>query len=45
MASLLPHARVQVIEDAGHAVNLEHPKAYLEAVGAFLNPYPEERTP
>lgn len=44
MASLLPHGRVQVIEDAGHAVNLEHPKAYLEAVGAFLNPHPEERT-
>lgn len=43
MASLLPHARLAVIEDAGHAVNLEHPKAYVEAVRAFLNPQPEER--
>jgi 2-succinyl-6-hydroxy-2,4-cyclohexadiene-1-carboxylate synthase len=44
MATALPNPRVAIIEDAGHAVNLEHPKAYLEAVRAFLNPQTEERT-
>lgn len=44
MAAALPNPRIAIVEGAGHAVNLEHPKAYLEAVRAFLNPQPEERT-
>jgi 2-succinyl-6-hydroxy-2,4-cyclohexadiene-1-carboxylate synthase len=48
MAAALPHPRLAVIDGAGHAVNLEQPKAYVEAVRAFLNPQTErteERKP
>lgn len=46
MAAALPHPRLAIVEGAGHAVSLESPKAYLEAVRAFLNanPQTEERT-
>jgi 2-succinyl-6-hydroxy-2,4-cyclohexadiene-1-carboxylate synthase len=37
MLEVLSHARVAVVEDAGHAVNLEAPTAYLEAVRGFLS--------
>lgn len=33
---LLPHARLAVIEDAGHLPLVEQPKAFLEAVRDFL---------
>ena len=36
MASAMPDARLTVIPDAGHAVHLERPGAWLEAVKAFL---------
>ena len=36
MAALLPDARVVEIAGAGHAIHLERPDAWLEAVTAFL---------
>lgn len=36
MAAALPHARLVVVEGAGHAVHLERPDAWLEAVTGFL---------
>jgi pimeloyl-ACP methyl ester carboxylesterase len=36
MASAMPDARLTVIPEAGHAVHLERPDAWLEAVKAFL---------
>jgi pimeloyl-ACP methyl ester carboxylesterase len=35
LAPELPHARVQVIDDAGHLANLDQPEAYTEAVRGF----------
>ena len=36
MASALPAAQLVVVPDAGHAVHLERPDVWLEAVAAFL---------
>ena len=36
MQGLLPLARFEVVEDAGHTVHLERPEAWVKAVGAFL---------
>jgi 2-succinyl-6-hydroxy-2,4-cyclohexadiene-1-carboxylate synthase len=36
MAALMPAARLAVLEDAGHAVHLEQPAAFLEVVGRFV---------
>jgi pimeloyl-ACP methyl ester carboxylesterase len=36
LARRLPHAEVCEIADAGHAVHLEQPAAFADAVGAFL---------
>jgi len=36
MASLLPHARVEIVPAAGHAIHLEQPDAFARAVRAFL---------
>lgn len=36
MASLLPHSRVEIVPDAGHAIHLEQPDAFARAVRAFL---------
>jgi 2-succinyl-6-hydroxy-2,4-cyclohexadiene-1-carboxylate synthase len=37
LADSIPHARVAVIPDAGHAVHLERPRAMLGTVHEFLN--------
>jgi pimeloyl-ACP methyl ester carboxylesterase len=37
LAELLPHAELVVIPGAGHVVNLADPRAYNEALGAFLD--------
>ena len=34
--SLIPDARLEVIPDAGHALMLEHPEAFLKVVQGFL---------
>ena len=36
MAAALPHSRLRVVPGAGHAVHLEQPAAFDDAVGAFL---------
>jgi len=36
LAHSIPHARVRVIPDAGHAVHIERPRAMLDAVLEFL---------
>jgi len=36
MAALMPHARLVMVPDAGHAVHLERPDAWLDAVKSFL---------
>jgi pimeloyl-ACP methyl ester carboxylesterase len=33
MAAALPHARLHVVEGAGHAVQLERPDAVAAAIG------------
>lgn len=47
LARRLPHAEVCEIADAGHAVHLEQPAAFADAVGAFLRraqgPAPSDR--
>jgi len=37
MAERMPHAALAVIPDAGHSPQLESPRAWLEAVGGFLD--------
>ena len=36
MADRLPQARLAIVPEAGHAVHLERPRRFREAVGAFL---------
>jgi 2-succinyl-6-hydroxy-2,4-cyclohexadiene-1-carboxylate synthase len=36
MAAVLPRSRVRIVPDAGHAVHLEQPAAFDDAVGGFL---------
>lgn len=36
MEEAIDDVRVEVVEDAGHGVNLEEPEAFNEALGAFL---------
>jgi pimeloyl-ACP methyl ester carboxylesterase len=36
LAELLPRARLEILEGAGHVANLEQPAAYSECVAAFL---------
>jgi pimeloyl-ACP methyl ester carboxylesterase len=38
MRHRIPHARVGIIEDAGHAVHLEQPAAFAPLVKEFLAP-------
>lgn len=38
LADALPHARVQVIANAGHSVHLEQPDATADAIAAFITP-------
>lgn len=40
MEHSLPHPRVAIVPDAGHAVHLERPEAYVAAVMAFLGNVP-----
>lgn len=40
MEHSLPHPRVAIVPDAGHAVHLEQPEAYVAAVMAFLGNVP-----
>ncbi|MDD1532181.1 MULTISPECIES: alpha/beta fold hydrolase [unclassified Bradyrhizobium] len=42
MAAKIPGAQKVVIPAAGHAVNIDQPKAFLDAVSAFLKNLPEE---
>ncbi|MBM4247772.1 MAG: 2-succinyl-6-hydroxy-2,4-cyclohexadiene-1-carboxylate synthase [Deltaproteobacteria bacterium] len=37
MAAALPDARVAIVRGAGHAVHLEHPDSWLDAVEPFLD--------
>jgi 2-succinyl-5-enolpyruvyl-6-hydroxy-3-cyclohexene-1-carboxylate synthase/2-succinyl-6-hydroxy-2,4-cyclohexadiene-1-carboxylate synthase len=37
MAEALPDARLVVVPGTGHAVHLERPDAWLEAVSGFLS--------
>ena len=37
MASALPRARTEIVADAGHAVHLEQPAAFADAVRGFLD--------
>ena len=39
MAAVLPCSRVRIVPDAGHAVHLEQPAAFDDAVGDFLRTY------
>ena len=41
LARLLPHARVEVIEGAGHVVNLSATTAFNEILGDFLAGLPD----
>ena len=36
MAALMPQATLVIVPDAGHAVHLDHPGAWLDAVTSFL---------
>lgn len=36
MAARMPHARLEIVPDAGHAVHLERPAEYATAVKSFL---------
>ena len=46
LAHSIPHARVRVIPDAGHAVHIERPRAMLDAVLEFLGGHvPVRATP
>lgn len=48
MATLLPCSRVRIVPDAGHAIHLEQPAAFDDAVRDFLRvhaPIPPENTP
>ena len=40
MAAKIPGAQKVVIPAAGHAVNIDHPKAFVDAVSAFLKNLP-----
>ena len=40
MERIFPRARLAVVSDAGHAVHLERPEAFADAVGAFLRELP-----
>lgn len=42
MAAKIPGAQKVVIPAAGHAVNIDQPKAFVDAVSAFLKNLPEE---
>jgi pimeloyl-ACP methyl ester carboxylesterase len=35
MAGLLPDAHVELVPSAGHAVHLEHPRAFVDALEHF----------
>jgi 2-succinyl-6-hydroxy-2,4-cyclohexadiene-1-carboxylate synthase len=37
MKASLPHARVAIVENAGHAVHLEQPEIFADLVAAFLD--------
>ena len=44
MAAMLPRSRVRIVPDAGHAVHLEQPAAFDDAVRGFLQaPSPTAR--
>jgi pimeloyl-ACP methyl ester carboxylesterase len=43
MAAKIPGAKKAVIEAAGHAVNIDQPQAFLEAVLSFLDALPRGR--
>ena len=36
MEALMPNATLVVVPGVGHAVHLEHPEAWLDAVTSFL---------
>jgi pimeloyl-ACP methyl ester carboxylesterase len=40
MAAKIPGAQKVVIEDAGHASNIDQPKAFNEAIVAFVEKLP-----
>ena len=41
MQERLPDARLEVVENAGHAVHLERPEAFAALVGGFVDALPE----
>jgi pimeloyl-ACP methyl ester carboxylesterase len=45
MAAKIPHAKKVVIPAAGHAVNIDQPQAFIEAVLPFLDGLPRDLTP
>jgi len=42
MAAALPHARLEIVPEAGHAVHLEQTRAFAELVGEFLEKCSQE---
>src|SRR5206468_796392 len=44
MAAKIPGARKVVIPAAGHAVNIDQPQAFIDAVSLFLNSLPRQTT-
>jgi pimeloyl-ACP methyl ester carboxylesterase len=45
MAAKIPHAKKVVIPAAGHAVNIDQPQAFIDAVLPFLDGLPRDLTP
>ena len=40
MASLVPHATLEIVADAGHTVHLERPEAFLAVLRQWLSGAP-----
>jgi pimeloyl-ACP methyl ester carboxylesterase len=45
MAAKIPHAKKVVVPAAGHAVNIDQPQAFIDAVLPFLDGLPRNLTP
>jgi pimeloyl-ACP methyl ester carboxylesterase len=44
LAGAIPHARLQVIEGAGHLINIEKPREFNTALGDFLREVQQSRS-
>jgi len=40
LAQLIPHARFELVPDAGHVANVDNPDAFNRLLAAFLPPAP-----